>query len=78
MFSLELLEPVKNLLLGFVADTAGVVEDQLRLFGRFHLLVALMEQRPDDLLRIVRVHLAPEGLDVEGLHSIFIVREPPA
>jgi hypothetical protein len=23
----------------------------------------------------VRIHLAPEGLDVEGLHSIFIVRE---
>jgi hypothetical protein len=36
-----------------------------------------VDQSPDDLLRIVRVHLAPEGLDVEGLHSIFIVRERP-
>jgi hypothetical protein len=37
-----------------------------------------MEQRADDLLRVVRIHLAPEGLDVEGLHSVFIVREQPA
>jgi hypothetical protein len=37
-----------------------------------------MEQSADHLLRIVGIHLAPEGLDVEGLHSIFIVRELPA
>jgi hypothetical protein len=37
-----------------------------------------MKQRADDLLRIVGIHLAPKGLDVEGLHSIFIVREPAA
>ena len=76
MFFLELVEPVEHLLFGFIADAAGVVEDQLGFFGRLDLLIALMEQRADDLLRIVRVHLAPEGLDVEGLHSIFIVREP--
>ena len=78
VFFLELLQPVEHLLLGFIADAAGVVEDQLGFFGRLHLLVALMQQRADDLFRVVRVHLAPEGLDVEGLHSIFIVREPPA
>jgi hypothetical protein len=38
----------------------------------------LVDQGSDDLLRIVGIHLAPEGLDVEGLHSIFIVREVPA
>jgi len=75
MFFLELLQAVEHLLFRLIADAAGVVEDQLGFFGGFHLLVALMKQRADDLLRVVGVHLAPEGLDVEGLHSSFIVRE---
>ena len=78
MFSLKLVQPVEHLLFGFIADAAGVVEDQLGFLGGLDLLIALMEQRADDLLRVVRIHLAPEGLDVEGLHSIFIVREPAA
>ena len=35
VFSLELLQAGENLLFGFVADAAGIVEDQFRLLGRF-------------------------------------------
>jgi hypothetical protein len=34
----------------------------------------LPDQRPDDLFGIVGVHLAPEGLDVEGLHLASLYR----
>ena len=78
VFFLELVQAVKDFLFGLIADAAGVVEDQLGRFHGLHLLVALVNQCSDDLLRIVRIHLAPEGLDVERLHSNFIVREPPA
>jgi hypothetical protein len=76
VFPLELVEPMEHLLFGLIADATGVIKDQLGFLGGFNFLIALMEQRADDLLRIVGIHLAPKGLDVEGLHSIFIVREP--
>ena len=61
---------MKNFLLGLVANAAGVVEDQVGLFGLGHLRVAFGNQRADDLFGIVRVHLAAEGLDVESLHAV--------
>ena len=78
MFFLELVQPVEHLLLSLIADAAGVVKDQLGFLRGFNLLIPLMQQCADDLLRIVGVHLAPERLDVEGPHSIFIVRERAA
>ena len=71
--ALELLQPVKDLLLGLVADAAGVVENQLGFFGRLHPLVAFGQQRADDFFGVVRVHLAAEGLDVKRLHLSTIV-----
>ena len=60
---------LKTFLLGLVANAAGVVENQFGFFGLLHLRIALGEQRADDFFRIVHIHLAPEGLDVEGLHA---------
>ncbi len=43
-----------------------------RFLGRFDLGVALLEQRADDFFRVVGVHLAAEGFDVEGLFHLFL------
>ena len=69
VFFLELLQAMKNFLLGFVADAAGVVEHQVGFAPAFHLRVTLGNQRADHLFGIVRVHLASEGFDVESLHA---------
>ena len=55
---------------GFIgAITALIIGlNQVGLFGSFHLAVAFRHQGADDLLGIVRIHLTPEGLDVESLH----------
>jgi len=66
----ELLEPVKHLLFGFVANAAGVVDHEFRLIRRFHLRVALLNQRAHDFLGIVRIHLAAESFYIEGLHCL--------
>ena len=68
--ALELLQPVKNFLFGLVANAARVVKHQLGVFECGDLEITLVDQRAHDFFRIVRVHLAAEGLDVEGLHSI--------
>ena len=62
---LVVVQPVKDLLLRFVADRAGVVEDQPGLFLRLHLPVALLLERANHLLRVVGIHLAAEGLQIE-------------
>src|SRR5579884_797674 len=66
---LEISQTGKHLLLGFVADAARIVEDQVSLFGRIYLPVAFRHQRADYLLGVVHIHLAAEGLDVESLGS---------
>ena len=73
--ALELLQAVEDLLLGLVADAARVVEHQLRILRRLHLRVAPGHERAGHLFGVVRVHLAAEGLDVEGFprHCAFIL-----
>src|ERR1035437_8389004 len=63
----EIGQPMKDLLLGLVADGAGVVEDQVRIFFAMHLRVALRDERAHDFFGVVEVHLAAEGLDVKRL-----------
>jgi predicted AAA+ superfamily ATPase len=58
---------VKYLLLGFVANGAGVIENQVSFLDRFHLAVTLMHQRANDLLRVMDIHLTAEGLDIKRL-----------
>jgi len=40
--------------------------------------ITAVDERADNLLGIVRIHLAAEGLDVEGLagHCLFIIGPP--
>ena len=69
-FALELLvvvEAVEDLLFGFVADGAGVVEDEPGVGLVLDAGVALLLQGADDLFGVMGVHLAAEGFDVEGL-----------
>ena len=73
--ALELVEPVEYLLLGLVANAAGVVHNQSGGFGSLDLGVAAMNKSSDDLLGIMRIHLAAEGLDVKSLlgHYVLII-----
>jgi hypothetical protein len=68
-FPLELLQAAEDLLLGLIADAAGVIENQLGGFGRSHLAVSFGQKCANDLLRVVDIHLTPEGLDVEGFRG---------
>ncbi len=70
-FTLELLQPMEHLLLGFVANAAGVVEHQLGLLHLLHLRITLCEQSADDFFRVVSVHLTAERLNIEGLHGNY-------
>ena len=70
---LKMLQPVENLLLGFITDRAGVIENVIGLFGGLDLGVALVEERADHLFGIVRVHLAAEGFDVERFFHLFLI-----
>src|SRR5215472_221135 len=62
---LVILKAMKDFLFGLVADRTGVVEHQVGFFDGLHLPVALPYESADDLLRVVHVHLASEGLKVE-------------
>src|ERR1700732_1955273 len=73
--ALELIEAVEYLLLGFVTNAAGVVQNKRGGFGRLDLAVAAVNESSDDLLGVVRVHLAAEGFDVKRLtcHYVLII-----
>src|SRR5260370_36374583 len=66
--ALELIESVEDLLFGLVANAASVVEHQFRILRRWNLVVPLADERADDFLGVMRVHLTTEGFDVKGLH----------
>ena len=68
-----LVQPVEDLLLGLVTDGAGVVEDEAGVGLVLDLGVALGLEGADDFFRVVRVHLAAEGFDVEGLAHLSII-----
>jgi hypothetical protein len=63
---LEIGQAVKDFLLSLVANGTGIVENQLGLLDGIDLAVSLGDERADDLLGVVNVHLASEGLDKEG------------
>lgn len=67
LHTLVLVEAVKDLLLGFIADGAGVVEDQAGFCLIGDLDIALVLQRTDDFFRVMGVHLAAEGFDIKRL-----------
>ena len=57
---------MKDLLLGFVADGAGVVKNQAGIFLALNLAIALVLQCANDLLRVMGIHLAAEGFYIKG------------
>jgi hypothetical protein len=68
---------MEDLLLGFVADGTGVVEDEAGVGLVRHLGVAFAQQGADDFFGVVGVHLAAESFDVKGLHSVPGYPPPP-
>ena len=54
-------------MLGFVADGAGVVEDEAGVGFVLDAGVTLLFEGADDFFGVMGVHLAAEGFDVEGL-----------
>ncbi len=64
---LEIVQAMEDLLLGLVADRAGVVDDEVGILFALHLRVAFGDERAHDLFGVVEIHLAAEGLDVKRL-----------
>ena len=62
----ELAHPADHLLLGALADRAGVDDDEVGGLERRRLLAAGGQQAPGHLLRVAPVHLAAERPDVEA------------
>ena len=62
----ELALPADDLLLGALADRAGVDDDEVGGLERRRLLAAGGQQAPGHLLRVAAVHLAAERPDVEA------------
>ena len=63
----EIGEPRKDLLLGFVSDAAGVVENEPRRHGVGNFLVTLREQRATHFFAVVNIHLTAESFQIERL-----------
>src|SRR5580704_6403759 len=58
---------MEHFLLRLIPDRARVVKNQVSLFNGLHLPVAFMHQGANDFFRVMHVHLAAEGFEVEGL-----------
>ena len=65
---LGLVQVGDEAVVGLLADRAGVEEDQVRVAALGRLGVAERLEHALHALRVVLVHLAPEGGDVERLH----------
>ena len=66
---LGLAEVPDQPVVGLLADRAGVEEDQVGVVARGRLAVAERLEHALHPLRVVLVHLAPEGGEVVGLHA---------
>src|SRR5262249_21937110 len=67
----EPAEGAVDLVLGVLADAAGVEEDHVGLGGLVRQLIPLAAQRADDQLAVEHVHLAADRLDVQFLRHVF-------
>ena len=66
ILGIEEAETREDLVRGFFADAAGIVENQAGFVGRDDLAIAAAQEHAGDLFGIVIVHLAAKRLDVEG------------
>src|SRR5207253_2789349 len=71
-----------ELVVGVLPDAAGLEHDEVGLVGGAYRLHPLLREQPGEALRVVLVHLAPEGPDPEALpgHRIILrtARPTPA
>jgi hypothetical protein len=67
--ALEGAELGEDLVLGLLADRAGVEEDDVGVVGAVGELVVVGAQQPGHPLRVVLVHLAAVGDEVELGHK---------
>ena len=63
-------QPVKDFLLRLIADRTSVVENQSSLFDGGYLAIALGHERANDFFRVMDIHLAAKGFQVERLLGI--------
>src|SRR5207302_1494942 len=79
---LQVAEVPVELVVGVLPDAAGVEHDEVGLVGGADRLHPLLREQPGEALRVVLVHLAPEGPDPEALpgHRIILrtARPTPA
>ena len=76
---LEVAEVPVEFVVGVLPDAAGVEHDEIGLVGGAGRLHALLREQPGQALRVVLVHLAPEGPDPEALAShLLILRTSPS
>jgi len=68
-----LVQTMKDLLLGLIANRAGVVEDQARVALVLDARIPLLLQGADDFFLVMGVHLAAEGFYVESLTHNFSI-----
>ena len=68
MLFFKLIQAVKYLLFRFIANAAGVVQQQVRFAWSIGLCVPARKQRPNNLFGIMDVHLTTERLNVKLLH----------
>jgi hypothetical protein len=62
----EVAEVAVELVVGVLADRAGVEDDDVGLLAGGDARVARVLQQPGEALGVVDVHLAPVGLDLVG------------
>ncbi len=63
------MHPIDRPLFRHIPDTAGIIENDIRLILLFHQGVPLIDQRLRDLFRVTHIHLATVGLDVDRGHA---------
>src|SRR5262245_9315891 len=64
-------EGAVNLVLGVLADAAGIEENDVGALDRLGQLVAVAAQTSHHELAIEHIHLAADGFEVEFLHCGF-------
>ena len=62
----EFAEPRKNLMRGFFADTASVVEHHRCGRDRFYLAITALQQHASDFFGVVRIHLAAKCFEIKS------------
>jgi phospholipid/cholesterol/gamma-HCH transport system ATP-binding protein len=75
--NVQVFEPVVNFLFSATAYTAGIQQDQIRLFHRRMLYIPRHRQHGDDSLGIADIHLTAKGFHVKMFQTHRIDKYTP-